>query len=387
MASGHIRKREYKSGVSWQIVIENGVDSVGNRIRKYKTVKGTKKEAQKVMTKMLNELNNGTFIEPTKTTLGQYMKEWMETYIEPNLSPTTLVSYKANVDGHIIPKLGHIPIQNLNAIDIQRFYNELSKEINPRTKKPLSARTIEHIHANLKSALKQAVKLGLIEKNPADATTIQRAKDYKATVYDEDEVKNLFKYVKGTRLEVPVVLAVGLGLRRGEVLGLRWSSIDFKEKKIKIETSLAYVNKEFIFKSPKSAAGERTLVMPESLIELLKKHHKEQSLIKLALGESYQNSDLVCCKEDGSPIIPGTFSHIFTDFLKDYGLKEIRFHDLRHTHASLLLKYGIAAKVASTRLGHSSIGITLDLYSHIYSEAEVEVANKIESGIFQNQAI
>lgn len=387
MASGHIRKRQYKSGVSWQIIIENGVDNKGIRKRIYKSVKGTKKEAQKVMTKMLNELNTGTYIEPTKTSVSEYLKEWMKTYIEPNLSPTTIVGYKANVYGHIIPHLGNIPIQNLNAIEIQKFYNKLSKEENPRTKKPLSARTIEHIHANLNSALKQAVKLGIIEKNPIEAVVKPKVKEYKADVYDEDEVKKLLTYVKETRLEVPVSLGVGLGLRRGEVLGLKWSSIDFENKKIKIESNLVYVNKEFIFKSPKSSAGERTLIVPDAIIEMLKKHKKVQNVNRLALGSEYQHNQLVCCEPDGRPIIPGSFSNRFTEFLKQHNLKQIRFHDLRHTHASLLLKYGVAAKVASTRLGHSSIGITLDLYSHIYNEVEVEAANKIESGIFQSSAI
>ncbi|AOT72808.1 tyrosine-type recombinase/integrase [Geosporobacter ferrireducens] len=383
MASGHIRKREYKSGVSWQIVIENGVDEKGERKRIYKSVKGTKKEAQKIMTKILNELNNGTYIEPTKTSFGDFLKEWMETYVEPNLSPTTIVGYKANVFGHIVPNLGHIPLQSLNALDIQKFYNKLSQENHSKTNKPLSARTIEHIHANLKSALKQAVKLGVIERNPAEAVTIPKAKDYKATVYDEEEVKKLLKYVKGTKLEIPVVLGVGLGLRRGEVLGLKWSAIDFEGKKIKVQTSLAYVDKKFIFKSPKSTAGERTLVVSDSILETLKKHKKEQGLYRLMLGATYENNDLVCCEEDGRPTIPGTLSHRFNIFLQEHDFKEIRFHDLRHTHASLLLKYGVAAKVASTRLGHSSIGITLDLYSHVYNEVEEEAANRIETGIFQ----
>ena len=194
-------------------------------------------------------------------------------------------------------------------------------------------------------------------------------------------------YVKGNKIEIPVVLGVGLGLRRGEILGLKWSSIDFVSKNMIIDSSLAYVDNTFIFKSTKSESGERTLVMPDSIIEILKKHRKDQNIIKLALGEEYQKNDLVYCQDDGAPIIPGSFSHKFTDFLKKYGLKQIRFHDLRHTHASLLLKYGVSAKVASRRLGHSSIGITMDLYSHVYNEVEVEATNKIEIGIFQKPAI
>lgn len=382
MASGHIRKRQYKSGVSWQIIIEDGLDSKGERIRIYKSLKGTKKEAQKVMAKMLNELNEGSYIEQSKKTVGEYFKEWMEAYILPHLAATTIVGYKSNVFGHIVPALGHIELQKLNGNDIQKFYNKLSKKNNPRTKKPLSPRTIEHIHANLRSGLKQAVKLGMIDRNPADAATIPKVKNYKATVYDEDEVRELLKYVKDTKIEVPVVLGAGLGLRRGEVLGLRWSAINFDTKEMIIDTSLVYVDKEFIFKEPKSDSGERTLIMPDSLIAILKEHRKNQNIYKLALGKEYDNNDLVCCREDGKPIIPGSFSHSFSAFLKEHDLKKIRFHDLRHTNASLLLKYGVPAKVASRRLGHSTIGITMDLYSHVYNESEVEATDKIEMGIF-----
>lgn len=382
MASGHIRKRAYQSGVSWQLIIENGVDSKGERIRIYKSVKGTKKEAQKIMTKMINELNNGSYIEESKMTVGEFLNDWMEVYIIPNLSPTTIVGYKANVYGHIVPHLGHIKIQKLNGNDIQAFYNKLSKEDNPRTKKPLSGRTIEHIHANLSSALKQATRLGITEKNPADVVTLPKVKNYKAVVYDEEGVKELLRHIKGTDIELPVVLGAGLGLRRGEVLGLKWSSIDFASKKMNIESSLVYVNTEFIFKAPKSESGERVLIMPDSLIAILKRHRKEQNINRLALGKEYIDHDLVYCQADGRPFIPSSFSQKFTAFLKKAGLKKIRFHDLRHTHASLLLKYGVSAKVASRRLGHSTIGITMDLYSHVYHEVEVEATEKIEQGIF-----
>lgn len=149
-----------------------------------------------------------------------------------------------------------------------------------------------------------------------------------------------------------------------------------------IDTSLVYVDNEFIFKEPKSDSGERTLIMPDSLITILKEHSKKQNINKLSLGSEYDNNDLVYCREDARPIIPGSFSHSFSAFLKEYDLKKIRFHDLRHTHASLLLKYGVQAKVASRRLGHPTIGITMDLYSHVYNESEVEATDKIEMGIF-----
>lgn len=380
--NGHIRKRINKTGVTWQIIIEQGFDEEGNRKRTCKTVQGTKKEAQKIMTKMLNELNTGLYIEPVKITLSKYLKDWLETYVKPNLSPTTVGGYKTNIERHIIPNIGHIPIQQLQPVQIKKMYDKLSSTKAGNNKEGLSAKSIRYIHVNLREALQHAFKMQLIERNPADFVTIPKVKKYHAEVYDEQEVVGLLQKAKGSILEVPICLAVGVGLRRGEILGLKWQSIDFDNKRLKVESNLIYAEKELIFHEPKTESGLRTVSIPDEIIEILKKHRIKQKEYKLMFGTEYKNMDIVCCNEDGSPIIPGNLSHRFARFLKRNKLKHIRFHDLRHTNASLMLKYGVPAKVASSRLGHSGIGITLDLYSHIYTEVENEAANKINSGIF-----
>lgn len=385
MATGHIRKRTYKKGISWQVIIDLGEDATGKRNRIFKTVNSTKKEAEKLKTKMLHEIETGAYKEPTETTLREYLKDWLETYASM-LSPTTIVGYKANIEGHVIPALGDRLLQKLSAIEIQQFYNTLLQTPNKKTGIPLSTRTIEHIHANLKSALKKAVQLGLIDRNPMDAVVKPKVKEYRGDVFTEGEVQQVLKLSQGTRLEIPILLGAGLGLRRGEILGLKWSSVEFKEGKLKVESNLIYVDRVISFKSPKSEAGERTLVVPRSIMESLKRHKTEQAKHKLKTGELFTDHNLVVCEEDGRPIIPGTLSSRFHEFLKDCNFKQIRFHDLRHTHASLLLKYGVSAKVASSRLGHSNIGITLDLYSHIYGEMEEDAANKLDLNIFRNNA-
>lgn len=372
--NGHIRKRQNVKGVSWQIVIELGVDNKGKRKRICKTIKGTKKEAQKLMNKMLNDLNTGTYIEPSKINLAKFLRDWLETYVKPNLSPNTTAGYRVNVENHIIPNLGHIHLQQLQPIQIQKMYEQLATK--------LSARSIKYIHVNLREALLQALKMRLIERNPADYVTIPKIKKYHAEVYNEQEVIKLLEEARGTNMEVSISLSVGLGLRRGELLALKWKSIDLEKKLLKVESNLIYIDKKIIFKEPKSESGIRIISIPDGIIEILRKHKIKQKENRLFFGGEYKNMDLVCCNEDGSPIIPGTFSHRFAKFLNDHKLKKIRFHDLRHTNASLMLKYGVPAKVASSRLGHSTIGITLDLYSHIYSEVENEAANKINNGIF-----
>lgn len=187
----------------------------------------------------------------------------------------------------------------------------------------------------------------------------------------------------GTDMELPIALGVGLGLRRGEILGLRWDDIDFESETLTVSNNLVQTSNGSISKEPKSETSNRTIDLPDSLTVLLRKHKKIQAENKLLLGPSYDNSGFVCCKADGTPYTPGYCSKKFKKFLEDNNLPHIRLHDLRHSNATLMLKYGVQPKVASSRLGHSSIAITLDLYSHVLPEMQREVANQIDSGIFQ----
>lgn len=386
MASGHIRKRNWKNGANWQVVIDLGLDVKGNRQRIYKTVKGTKKDAEKLKTKLLHEIDTGSYKEPCEMTVEEYLQSWLKNYTTM-LSPTTANGYRTNIEVHVIPVLGRIMLQKLSALDIQGFYNCLLETNHARTGKPLSTRTVEHIHANLKSALRKAIQMGLIDRNPMDAVVKPKVKEYRADVYTEDEVKRLLESTKDSWLEVPVLLGVGLGLRRGEVLALRWDCVDFGKSTIRVERSLIYVKGQISFKSPKSEAGERSLVVPASIMEVLRRHRTAQAKHRLKAGDLYADHDLVVCEPDGRPVVPSNLSNRFKAMLASAGFKILRFHDLRHTHASLLLKYGVAAKVASSRLGHSNVGITLDLYSHIYSEMEEDVAKKIDMNIFNAGAV
>lgn len=255
--------------------------------------------------------------------------------------------------------------------------------------KKLSTRTIKYVHSTLREALQHAFKMQLIPRNAADFVTLPKQVKFRSTAYKESEVISMLTASNDTDMEAPLNIAVGLGLRRGELFGLRWSDIDLVSNKITIVQNLVYIDGKYIFGPTKSQAGNRTLEMPLSLAKVLKKHKKRQAEYRLLMGKDYKTEyNLVCAKPDGSPINPGSFSHKFVNFLNRNGLRQIRFHDLRHTNASLMLQYNVPAKVASQRLGHSSIGITLDLYSHVIGDLQTEAANKIDVGIFQKlQAI
>lgn len=382
--AGHIRKKELKNGHVWQVIVETGLNESGNRKRIYRTVKGTKQDAQKLLATLLTEFDNGTYIEPSKITFGAYLQDWLITYVEPNLSPTTQDSYLLNIEKHIIPHLGKILLHELKPLHLQRFYKTMLDSGRADGKGGLSTRSVRHYHRNIYQALEHAVRMQMISRNVAALVTLPKIKNpYRAKVYNEEELLQLIDVSKGSDMELPIALAAGLGLRRGELLGLLWSNINFEEKTLTVINNLVQTSKGKFSKDPKSESSNRTIVLPDGLISILKQHKKRQAANKLKLGSAYDNSGCVCCKDDGSSFCPGYFSRKFSKFLKDNELSHIRLHDLRHSNATLMLKYGIQPKVASNRLGHSSIAITLDLYSHVLSGMQDEVADKINIGLFK----
>lgn len=386
MATGHLRKRTLKSGKnSWQIVVEGDIDSrTGKRNRIYKTIKNiTKREAEKIMRKMVIEVEEGEYVNKNTMTVEEFMIEWLNVYIEPNLARTTVKGYKMNVNIHIIPHLGKIRLQKLKPIHIQKFYNTLLAT--PTGKgKSRSPKTIRNIHMNLSAALNKAVDLELIKKNPAKKVVIPKGRKYRAEVYDKEDIKILLESIAGTHMELSINMAVGLGLRRGELLALRWEDVDFENKKVRIQRSLAQVKGEIFIKAPKTESSNREIHIPDGLVTLLKKKRLEQNKMKVKLGGEYEDNNLIVCQKDGRFYKPDAFSNIFNRLILRLGLKRIRFHDLRHTHATLLLTMGVSPKVAQQRLGHGSISTTMDIYSHVIEEVEKEAAEKINIGVFDN---
>lgn len=386
MASGHIRKRESGNGKnSWQIVIERDIDpATGDRRRTYKTMKGvTKKQAEKELVKMLNELNEGTFVEANNQSFGQFLDDWLDTYIRPIKSPTTIAGYERQIGKYIIPALGMKKLQGLQTIDIQKFYNSML-EGSPLSGEPMAPKTVKNIHMNVKAALRQAVKLDLIKKNPAENVILPKTKKYKAEVYDQEEVAMLMEVIRDTDMEIPISLAVSLGLRRGELLALTWNSIDFDNYKVKINSNLVQIDKEIYIKDPKTESSIREIEIPKTLVPMLQKERKKYLERKIRLGKEFKDNNLIVCKENGESFKPASFTRKFQRLIERHGMKRLRFHDLRHTNATLMLKLGINPKVAQQRLGHASISTTMDIYSHVLTEIEKEAAEKLDNGIFYN---
>ena len=390
MYSGHIRDRKRKDGKnSHQIVIETMPDAItGKRKRIYKTVNGTKKEAEKIMRKMLDDLDNQCFIKENNLTVSQWILDWFELYLK-DLSPTTLHGYKYQIDNYIVKSpIGNIRLQNLTTNDVQKWINGLS-QCSPLSNKPVSAKTIKNIYHNLSASIDKAVSLDFVKKNVCKAVSLPKVQRYTAEVYDEAEIQQLLSIIKGTDMELPLTIAVSLGLRRGELLGLKWKHIDFENGLVSIEDNMVEVQKDvsedrILTKAPKSVSGQRTIPISSALKDYLSKAHSDYVMRKQNMKDLFYDGDYVVCQENGRPYKPNSFSGKFNLFLKRNNLKHIRLHDIRHTNATLMLTQGISPKVAQMRLGHSDYSTTMNIYSHVLKSVETEAAEAIENALFKN---
>lgn len=335
--SGHVRKRND----NYQVIIEMPRDTkTGKRKRKYKTLKGvTKKQAEKYMRDMITEMEQGTYIEESSVTVAEWLDKWYTTFKKPNISVTTQRGYEGQMKGTKACDIASKRLQDVTSIDVQNWINDLSQH-SPITGEPLSSKTVKNIFHNLDAAMKKAVDLDMIRKNPCHGVTLPKCQKYQGQVYDEEDIKKLLSTCKGTEMEIPITLAVTLGLRRGELLALKWSHIDFDNLTITIKENMVEVNKSvsenrIITKDPKSQSGNRTIKITEMLADLLKKHKAECLKNRLSMGSEYNSGDYVVCRNDGSPYLPNTLSRKFHKLLLKNNLKMIRFHDLRHPYVKL----------------------------------------------------
>ena len=376
---GHVTKK----GSKWYFVLDIGVDSTNNRKQQWFGSYDKKKDAQNAMNIKINELNQNMFVSPDKLTTGEYLINWLETYCLPNLQISAFESYEIIIMRHLIPNLGCIPLQKLITMHIQQYYAKALKRGRLDGKGGLSNKTVHYHHRVLKHALSHAVDMQLLTRNPADSAKPPKPQKFSAKFLDEEGVAQYLAAAQGTRMEIPILLAIALGPRRGEVLGFKWPDLDHNRKILTVNRTLIYSKKGLIFKPPKSEESNRSLKITDTIIATLKRHKAAQAERMLLLGDLYTKNDLICCHDDGQPIHPSTFGHWYTDWIKENNLPKVRFHDLRHTNATLMLKSNIPAKVASQRLGHSGISITMDLYSHILDSMQEEAANAIEDILFK----
>lgn len=337
----------------------------------------TKKEAQKALRQRIDEVESSFVNSKDDSTMAVYLRYWLDSYCAPRLAANTLNGYRTNIEKHIIPLIGSIKLNRLQPLDVQTLYTKASE-------KGLSSTSVRYIHNTLHKALEQAVKLQMIARNAADFADAPIVAHYEAHTLTPEQARKLVSACEGSEIYIPVLLALMLGLRRGEALGLQWQDVDFSNRKLRICRSAGWLHGEFILSNTKTRNSRRTLLLSDMEVEALRQQRVTLSAWENEFGEGFNQLNLVNCRRDGSPLTTNALQRMFKNVLNENALPDIRFHDLRHTNATFMLCGEVPAKIVSSRLGHSTIGITLDTYSHVMTDMQSSAVGVIE-GLLKGQ--
>ena len=374
MATGHIKPRKnLDNTTSYQLVVETDRDPVtGKRNRYYKTVKCGKRQAEAELRKMIAEIEGGGICAPSAMKLADWMDTWLETYL-PNIEETTRDGYREKIENYIKPNLGHLLLKNLSPKVIQEWINNLKK-------KGLSPKTIRNAYNNLNAALKKAVILQMIVRNPCEGTELPKLQKYQAQVYNVAMIQKALAAADSQSLYLMILLGGCVGLRRGEMAGLRWNHIDFAEETLTVVQNRVHANKAVVEKDPKTQAGNRTIAIGSDVANALRE-------AKAAYDEAvekpgFQALGYVLCRKDGKPFHPDSVTQKWERFVEKVQLPKIRLHDLRHSNATALIAAGVSAKIVQHRLGHSEISTTLNIYTHVLPEMDGDAAEKLNQSLF-----
>jgi integrase len=363
-----------KNNGTWYYSVDLGRKSDGGRNQKKKGGFRTKKDAEAALVEVVAAVNHGTYIEPSNQLYKDYLPIWIDTK-RPFIERLTTEGYESYVRLHIVPYLGSLPLSRITPTDVQRFIISLND-------KGLAAATIKRIYNVINSSLEAAVKLKYISENPAKSISKPKVKKKEICFWNEDQVKCFLDTAKlHTRLHIAFTLALLTGMRQGEILGVRWADIDLEKGIIHIRQTLSHDGKE-LRAGAKSASGIRAVAIDVDTIKELKKHRAIQTQERWSAGPEYLDLDLVVCTAIGKMKNPRDLMKTMFSLLEKAKVSKITFHGLRHTHASMLLKLGVHPKVVQERLGHSSIQVTLDLYSHLYPNMQSDAANAIGKSLF-----
>lgn len=379
---GHVRKR----GDKWCVVIDVGHLEDGRRKQQWLSGYRTRGDAQRALAEAMSRMTEGRYVEPSKLTLGRFLKqEWLPA-MKFAMRASTWESYATNVEKQIVPSIGAIALQRLTPGRLNAFYGELLENGRRDGRGGLSPKTVRNIHIILHRALSDAVRWNLISRNVAgmaNPPTLAYGPGTAMNTWSAEELRRFLDHVSADRLYAVYVLAASTGMRRGEVLGLRWKDLNFEASRLSIRQTLLSVNNEVRLSTPKTARGRRSVALDSMTLAVLRAHRSRQLEERLAHGADYEDLDLVFARADGRPVHPETVSQAFERRVRSAGLPRIRFHDLRHTHATLALAAGVHPKVVSERLGHATVAFTMDVYSHAIPALQAEAAETVAALIFR----
>ena len=371
---GHIRER---SPGHWAIILDARNPTTGKRRRRWHSFRGTKRQAQIECARLIAEIRNGTAIEPNKLTVAAFLDEWLD-QVKPTVAPRTHERYAEIVRAYLAPALGTTLLGKLQPMAISTAFAAALISGRRKGTGGLSPRTVHHMHRVLKQALSQAVRWRMLVRNPCDDIDPPRVERRPMETYTVEQLAAALELARPLRIFLPALLAGLCGLRRGEIAALKWRRIDLDRAQLAVVESAEQTREGVRYKPPKSGRG-RKVALPAKVATELRAWRARQAEELLKLGIRLNDDTFVCAREDGLPIQPQSLTHAWERFITGTWLPHLRFHDLRHAHATHLLASGVHPKIASERLGHSTVGLTLDTYSHVLPSMQADAAALIDA--------
>jgi integrase len=326
----------------------------------------TRQEVQRWLSAARRDKDLGLPVATDRQTVAQYLASWLE-IIRPTIDASTWKRQREYVELHIVPKIGRIHLRDLSPQAVQQLYSD-------RLSTGLSPSTVHHLHGTLHKALKDAERLGLVARNVCKLVNAPRMAESEIHPLSREDARVFLDVASGERLEALYAVALATGMRQSELLGLRWEDVDFDQNVLHVRMQLKREGGEWVWRQPKTRRSRRQIALAAPLVETLRLHRERQAVDRLHVGSAWRDCDLVFCTRAGGPLIARNLVRSFMALLDKAAVPQIRFHDLRHTCATLLLSARVNPKVVSEMLGHASVSITLDIYSHVILDMQQDAA-------------
>jgi integrase len=376
--TGHVRRRGERS---WEIKFDLARDpATGKRQIRYHSFKGTRRDAEKKLAELITAAEKGEYVEPSRTTLAEFLDRWVA-WASTQVSGKTLERYRELAAMHVRPHLGASRLQRLKPVNFAELYGTLQRA-KEQGGAGLAPRTVGHVHRLMHTICDSAVKWGLLTVNPVAAAEPPRVERTEIEILAPDQVKMLLDGLRGRPLYLVAVLGLATGMRRGELVALRWGDIDLDAGKVRVEQSLEQTNAGLRFKSPKTKAGRRTISIPPSIAGELRAHWKRQQEARLALGlGKLPGEALVLARSDGTAWPPDSLSSDWAWAVRSLKLPKVTLHALRHTHVSQLIASGLDVVTVSRRIGHSNPTVTLSVYAHLFGDTDQGASKVVEAAL------
>jgi len=370
-----------KRGTTYSVVLDLGRGPDGKRIRRWHSGFRTKRDAERARVELLARVDQGTYVEPSRLTVAVFLRDQWLPGLAGQVRPTTLHAYRTNLARYVVPRVGATLLQRLTPAHLNGLYAVLLAA-GGRDGGPLSARTVQATHMTIRKALGDAARWGLVHRNVAALASPPRPRRAQMHSWTAAELRAFLDHIAGERLAAVWMLAASTGMRRGELLGLRWVDVDLDRARVAVRQTLVQAGRQVVTSEPKTSRGRRSIALDPRTVATLRAWRTAQAAERLAWGAAWTDSGLVFTREDGTPLHPEWLSDAFAWRIGRAGLPRIRFHDLRHTHASLGLAAGIPIKVMSERLGHTSSSFTADAYQHVTPALEEQAAATVARLVF-----